>query len=47
LIASLEEAQPAGRLQARLKGLTHPALLVVDEIGYRLSAAPARCSSFS
>jgi DNA replication protein DnaC len=27
-------AQAAGRLQARLKVLTHPALLVVDEIGY-------------
>jgi DNA replication protein DnaC len=34
LIASLEEAQAAGRLQARLKVLTHPAVLVVDEIGY-------------
>jgi DNA replication protein DnaC len=34
LIASLEEAQAAGRLHARLKVLTHPALLVVDEIGY-------------
>ena len=34
LITSLEEAQAAGRLQARLKMLTHPALLVVDEIGY-------------
>ena len=34
LITSLEEAQAAGRLQARLKVLTHPALLVVDEIGY-------------
>jgi len=34
LIISLEEAQAAGRLQARLKVLTHPALLVVDEIGY-------------
>jgi hypothetical protein len=32
-ITSLEEAQAAGRLQARLKILTHPALLV-DEIGY-------------
>ena len=30
LIDSLEEAQAAGRL----KTLTHPALLVVDEIGY-------------
>jgi DNA replication protein DnaC len=34
LITSLEEAQAAGRLQARLKILMHPALLVVDEIGY-------------
>jgi DNA replication protein DnaC len=34
LITSLEEAQASGRLQARLKVLTHPALLVVDEIGY-------------
>jgi IstB-like ATP binding protein len=34
LITSLEEPQAAGRLHARLKVLTHPALLVVDEIGY-------------
>ncbi|MEX1103127.1 MAG: IS21-like element helper ATPase IstB, partial [Dehalococcoidia bacterium] len=34
LITSLEEAQAAGRLGQRLKTLTHPALLVVDEIGY-------------
>jgi DNA replication protein DnaC len=34
LIASLEEAQTAGRLERRLRTLTHPALLVVDEIGY-------------
>lgn len=34
LITSLEEAQASGRLQARLKVLTHPAVLVVDEIGY-------------
>ncbi len=34
LITTLEEAQASGRLQARLKVLTHPALLVVDEIGY-------------
>jgi DNA replication protein DnaC len=33
-LTSLEEAQAAGRLQSRLKILTHPALLVVDEIGY-------------
>ena len=34
LIDSLKEAQAAGRLNHRLKTLTHPALLVVDEIGY-------------
>jgi DNA replication protein DnaC len=34
LINSLEEAQASGRLQQRLKVLTHPSLLVVDEIGY-------------
>jgi DNA replication protein DnaC len=34
LITSLEEAQAAGRLAHRLKTLTYPALLVVDEIGY-------------
>ncbi|CAN5792797.1 IS21-like element helper ATPase IstB [soil metagenome] len=34
LITSLEEAQAAGKLLARMKVLTHPALLVVDEIGY-------------
>jgi len=34
LIASLEEAQAAGRLTRRLAVLTHPSLLVVDEIGY-------------
>ncbi|MFQ5946745.1 MAG: IS21-like element helper ATPase IstB [Anaerolineae bacterium] len=34
LITSLEEAKAAGRLAHRLKTLTHPALLVVDEIGY-------------
>jgi DNA replication protein DnaC len=34
LITSLEEGQAAGRLQSRLKVLTHPAVLVVDEIGY-------------
>ena len=34
LITSLEEAQAAGKLLARMKTLTHPALLVVDEIGY-------------
>jgi hypothetical protein len=34
LITSLEEAQAASRLSHRLKTLTYPALLVVDEIGY-------------
>jgi DNA replication protein DnaC len=34
LITSLEEAQAAGRLTHRLKTLTYPAVLVVDEIGY-------------
>lgn len=34
LITSLEEAQAAGRLSRRLAVLSHPALLVVDEIGY-------------
>jgi len=34
LITSLEEAKAAGNLGYRLKMLTHPALLVVDEIGY-------------
>jgi DNA replication protein DnaC len=34
LITSLEDALAAGRLDRRLKTLTHPALLVVDEIGY-------------
>jgi DNA replication protein DnaC len=34
LITSLEEAQAAGKLLPRMKTLTHPSLLVVDEIGY-------------
>lgn len=34
LIASLEEAQASGKLLQRMKVLTHPAVLVVDEIGY-------------
>jgi DNA replication protein DnaC len=34
LIASLEEAQLAGRLPHRMKTLVFPALLIVDEIGY-------------
>jgi DNA replication protein DnaC len=34
LVTSLEEAQAAGRLAARLKTLAHPSLMVVDEIGY-------------
>jgi DNA replication protein DnaC len=34
LITSLEEAHAAGKLQQRMKVLTHPSVLVVDEIGY-------------
>ena len=34
LIESLMEAKTAGNLSRRLRVLTHPALLVVDEIGY-------------
>ena len=34
LITSLEQAQASGRLAQRLAVLTHPSLLVVDEIGY-------------
>lgn len=34
LVESREEVKAAGRLDPRLKTLTHPALLVVDEIGY-------------
>ena len=34
LISSLEEAQAAGRLARRLAVLSHPSLLIVDEIGY-------------
>jgi DNA replication protein DnaC len=34
LVMSLEEAQAAGQLIQRLRALTHPSLLVVDEIGY-------------
>lgn len=34
LITSLEEAQAAGQLSRRLAVLSHPSLLVVDEIGY-------------
>lgn len=34
LVTSLEAAQVAGNLSRRLAVLTHPSLLVVDEIGY-------------
>ena len=34
LISSLEEAHAAGKLLSRMKTLTHPSLLIVDEIGY-------------
>ena len=34
LISSLEEAKAAGMLKQRMSVLSHPSLLVVDEIGY-------------
>ncbi len=34
LIESLEQARAAGQLARRLRVLSHPALLIVDEIGY-------------
>ena len=34
LVESLEEAETQGQLRRRLRVLRHPALLVVDEIGY-------------
>lgn len=34
LVSSLEEARAAGALKRRLAVLSHPALMVVDEIGY-------------
>jgi DNA replication protein DnaC len=34
LVTNLEEAQAAGTLKRRLSVLTHPSLMVVDEIGY-------------
>ncbi len=34
LITSLEEASQAGRLLHRMKTLSFPSLLIVDEIGY-------------
>ena len=34
LVESLQDAKAAGNLARRLKMLTHPSLLVVDEIGY-------------
>ena len=34
LIQSLQDAETKGQLRRRLRVLTHPALLVVDEIGY-------------
>lgn len=45
LIGSLEEAKAAGRLMHRLKTLTHPSLLVVDEIGY-LPISPTGATLF-
>jgi hypothetical protein len=34
LVTNLEEAQAAGTVKRRLSVLTHPALMVIDEIGY-------------
>lgn len=34
LVTNLEEAQAAGSLKRRLPVLTHPSLMVVDELGY-------------
>jgi DNA replication protein DnaC len=34
LVTNLEEAQAAGTLKRRLSVLTHPSLMVVDELGY-------------
>ena len=34
LVGSLQDAERKGQLRRRLRILTHPALLVVDEIGY-------------
>jgi DNA replication protein DnaC len=41
----LEKAKTAGRLGHRLKTLTHPSLLIVDEIGY-LPISPAGSTLF-
>ena len=45
LIDSLEEAHAAGGLKQRLKTLTHPSQLVVDEIGH-LSVTARRAKLF-
>jgi len=47
LITSLEEAQAAGRLQARLKVLTHPASSSTMRSATSRSAGRAQCSSSS
>ena len=46
MIESLAQAQAAGQLARRLRVLTHPALLVVDEIGY-LPVSPEGAVLFS
>ena len=43
----LTEATAAGDLSRRLRVLTHPALLVVDEFGYLPVSRTAPCSSSS
>ncbi len=45
LITSLEDAKVAGKLGQRLKTLTYPALLVIDEIGY-LPVSPSGAMLF-
>ena len=47
LIESLAEAKAAGNLSRRLRVLTHPALLVVDESATSRSTRTAPCSSSS
>jgi DNA replication protein DnaC len=47
LIASLTRALAEGHLEDRLKIYTVPRLLIMDEIGYLPSTAPAPTSSSS
>ena len=47
LIEPLMEAKAAGHLSPRLRVLTHPALLLVDEVGYLPVSQDVRCCSSS